>query len=331
MAQVENGYRHNSQSVVHNGETVLLCFGTVFAAYFVFAANATLIPLPIIFLLRVWRRRTAIHLPTQFDLLGQLCAIVRVGSQLVAVVPVSSLSNGGADGMQVDFILHLPLCEHKAVFGACGEIGLHEFHIIRQDPLELILSSLALPDLYTGIPGLVLNKIPAPQGLILMTADADTHRKIIQAWVSFPSGVSALINRLFPSAAHSIIAVTLRLMDLLHRDIPHIAASCDVRVDRSRTAPFLAQIICIILDVVFELLKSPASVFLFGPLSISDGVGLVLFDRVFAGARCASFESGAFAQDLIFNTGHFLSSVFRNIIVAEFILSLLRLVPAVNI
>ena len=57
----------------------------------------------------------------------------------------------------------------------------------------------------------------------------------------------------------------------------------------------------------------------------------VLFDRVFAGSGCASFESGAFAQDLIFNTGHFLSSVFRNIIVTESIPSLLRLVPAVNI
>lgn len=120
-------------------------------------------------------------------------------------------------------------------------------------------------------------------------------------------------------------------MDLLHGDIPHIAASCDVRVDRSRSPPFLTQIIRVILDVVFELLKSSATIFLFGPLSISDGVGLVLFDRVFAGAGCASFESGAFAQDLIFNTGHFLSSVFRNIIVTEFILSLLRLVPAVNI
>ena len=120
-------------------------------------------------------------------------------------------------------------------------------------------------------------------------------------------------------------------MDLLHGNTPHIAASCDVRVDRSRTAPFLTQIIRIILDVVFELLKSPASVFLFGPIPIPDGVGLVLFDRVFAGARCTFFESGAFAQDLIFNTGHFLSSVFRNIIVTEFILSLLRLVPAVNI
>ena len=120
-------------------------------------------------------------------------------------------------------------------------------------------------------------------------------------------------------------------MDLLHGNTPHIAASCDVRVDRSRSPPFLTQIIRIVLDVVFELLKSPESVFLFGPLPLSDGAGLVLFDRVFAGARCAFLKSGAFTQDLIFNTGHFLSSVFRNNTMTEFILSLLRLVPAVNI
>ena len=49
MTQMENGYRHNSQTVIHNGETVFLCFDSVFAAYSVFAANATLIPLPIVF------------------------------------------------------------------------------------------------------------------------------------------------------------------------------------------------------------------------------------------------------------------------------------------
>lgn len=87
--------------------------------------------------------------PAAAHLLGELCPVIRVALQTRQVVVIGPLSPKGAEVVQVDLVLHLFVREDPT-FGTIKEAA-DEAHILRCDPLLLVLASLAPPDPDTGI------------------------------------------------------------------------------------------------------------------------------------------------------------------------------------